>query len=148
MYYKLDDSSFPSDSSKLRDRFVGIAEHVGHAMTFLILIDDTQRVIPWSNVRPALNPEARNSRLDLFNERPPTNKAFISEDSDGEVVIDISDGELNDELPSTPDPLKYDANVPQNDVPFRVIILDKNGEPQLDSDSNLLKVTAPNPHDL
>ena len=148
VYYKLDDSSFPSDSSELRGRFVGIAEHVGHVMTFLILTDDTQRVIPRSNVRSALNPDARNSRLDPFNERPPTNKAFITEDSDGEVVMDTSDGELNDELPSTPDPLKYDADVPQNDVPFMVIILDENGEPQLDADGNLVKVTAPNPHDL
>ena len=53
VYYKLDDSDFPSDSTELRGRFVGIAEHVGHAMTFKILTDDTSKIIFRSNVRPA-----------------------------------------------------------------------------------------------
>jgi hypothetical protein len=33
VYFKLDDASFPSDSRERRGRFVGISEHVGHAMT-------------------------------------------------------------------------------------------------------------------
>ena len=64
VYYKLDDSDFPSDSTELRGRFVGIAEHVGHAMTYKILTDDTSKVIFRSNVRAANVPMEHNLRLD------------------------------------------------------------------------------------
>jgi hypothetical protein len=50
VYFKLDDASFPSNSRERRDRFVGISEHVGHAMTYIILTDDTQKIIHQSNV--------------------------------------------------------------------------------------------------
>jgi hypothetical protein len=33
VYFKLADASFPSNSREQRGRFVGISEHVGHAMT-------------------------------------------------------------------------------------------------------------------
>jgi hypothetical protein len=39
VYYKLDDPTFPSESREKLGRFVGIAEHVGHFMTFKILTD-------------------------------------------------------------------------------------------------------------
>ena len=67
VYYKLDDSDFPSETREKRGRFVGIAEHVGHAMTFKILTDDTHKVISRSNVRPADDPSSLNLRLDLFD---------------------------------------------------------------------------------
>ena len=41
VYYKVNDSSFPSESTEKLGRFVGIAEHVGGKLTFKILIDDT-----------------------------------------------------------------------------------------------------------
>ena len=64
-YYKVDDSDFPSESGEKCGRFVGIAEHVEHAMTYKILTDDTKRVICRSNVHPADDPLAPNLRLDL-----------------------------------------------------------------------------------
>ena len=67
VYYKLDDSDFPSDTREKRGRFVGIAEHVGHSMTYKILTDDTKKVIHQSNVRPADDPLTPNLRLDLFD---------------------------------------------------------------------------------
>ena len=66
VYYKLDDSDFPSGSREKRGYFVGIAENVGHAMTFKILTDDTNKVIYRSNVRPAHTVADRNRRLDLL----------------------------------------------------------------------------------
>ena len=45
VYYMVDDSSFPSETVEKRGRFVGIAENVGHLMTFKILTDDTRTVI-------------------------------------------------------------------------------------------------------
>jgi hypothetical protein len=64
VYYKFDDSDFPSDSREKCGHFVGISESVGHAMTFKILTDNTLKVIHQSNVRSAHNPHAKNLQLD------------------------------------------------------------------------------------
>ena len=42
VYYKTEESHFPSMSKELSGQFVGISEHVGHALTFLILTNDTK----------------------------------------------------------------------------------------------------------
>ena len=64
VYYMKDDSSFPSESGELSGRFVGIAENVGHYMTFKVLDDETKRVIHRSNVRSAEDPQTSNWRID------------------------------------------------------------------------------------
>jgi hypothetical protein len=61
VYYN---STFPSKSREQLGRFVGIAENVGHFMTFKILTDDTNKILFCSNVRSALDPKAKNLRLD------------------------------------------------------------------------------------
>ena len=66
VYNKLDDSDFPSDSTEGHGHWVGIAENVGHAMTYKILTDDTKKVIYRSNVHSALTKEDRNKRVDLL----------------------------------------------------------------------------------
>jgi hypothetical protein len=70
VYYKLDDSDFPSDSREKCGRWVGVAEHVGHTMTFKILTDDTRKIIYRSNIRSALDPKSRNLRMDPLNDDP------------------------------------------------------------------------------
>ena len=45
-----------------RGHFVGIAEHIGHCMTFLIYTEDTNKVIARSAVRSALDPALLNLR--------------------------------------------------------------------------------------
>jgi len=50
--YRDGDEDFPSDSREESGRFVGIATNVGHVMTYLILTDTTQKVVPRSRVRP------------------------------------------------------------------------------------------------
>ena len=86
VYYKLDDSDFPSESRELPGHFVGIAEHVGHAMTYKVLTDDTSKVLYQSNLRSALDPSAPNLRLDLPDGETP--KPFIKsrhDSDDGEI---------------------------------------------------------------
>jgi hypothetical protein len=73
VYYKLDDSDLPSDTREERGRWIGISEHVGHAMTFLILTDDTKHVIHRSNIRTACDPSTANLRLDPLNDKPLSN---------------------------------------------------------------------------
>ena len=50
VYYKVDDSAFPSESREELGRFVGIAEHVGHAMTFKILMEDSDTPQPSASI--------------------------------------------------------------------------------------------------
>ena len=50
VYYKLDDNDFPSQSTEKLGRFVGISEHVGHALTFKVLTDDTNKIIHRSRI--------------------------------------------------------------------------------------------------
>ena len=83
VYYAANEPSFPSDSREARGRFVGIAEHVGHAMTFKILTDDTNKIIERSLVR-STDPSAPNKRAD-----PPK----IDEDNDDDVVSDVAHNE-------------------------------------------------------
>ena len=54
-------------SNEKLGRFVGISEHVGHALTFMILTEDTQKIILRSIVHTATDPATRNLRVD----RPP-----------------------------------------------------------------------------
>ena len=58
--YKQDDSNFPSDSAEAYGRFVGIAENVGHDMTFKVLTDNTNKILHLSNVRSADDPASAN----------------------------------------------------------------------------------------
>ena len=63
VYYATIEPSFPSESREARGRFVGVAEHVGHAMTFKILTDDTNKIIERSLVR-AVDTTSPNKRVD------------------------------------------------------------------------------------
>jgi hypothetical protein len=78
VYYKLDDSDFPSDSREKCGRWVGIAEHSGHAMTFKILTDDTRKVIYHSNIRSVLDPKSRNLCMDPLTDDPVLNPILKS----------------------------------------------------------------------
>ena len=64
VYFLLDkkEQHFPSMTKERRGHFVGIAEHIGHCMTFLIYTEDTNKVIARSAVRSALEPALLNLR--------------------------------------------------------------------------------------
>ena len=65
-----DDGSFPSDSKEKLGRWVGIAENVGDVLTWLILTEDTKRVIPRSVIRSANNSGELNLRAMPIQEDP------------------------------------------------------------------------------
>ena len=60
VYFRTEESHFPSMSKEQSGRFVGISEHVGNALTFLILTDDTQKIIHQSVVHSAANAKSKN----------------------------------------------------------------------------------------
>ena len=98
VYYKVDDTSFPSDSPEESGRFVGIAENVGHFMTFKVLSDSTKQVLYRSNVRTAEDATVPNRRLDelLNNDSIPVNE-FIQ----GRNLIPVHLGENVHSAPTT-----------------------------------------------
>ena len=59
IYFNEDDSSFPSDATEVRGRFVGISENVGHDMTFKILNCSTKR----SSIDPQLDLQMMENSL-------------------------------------------------------------------------------------
>ena len=111
VYYKLDDSSFPSESREKRGYFVGFAEHVGHYMTIKVLTDDTAKIIYRSSVRSALNPAQRNLRMDpLGGEITPIIKSRHDQDENGETKTnpngsdngETGNGETSNDVPRMP----------------------------------------------
>jgi len=55
VYFRYGKSAvFPSESKESCGHFVGFAEHVGHAMTFKVLADDSQKVLSFSILPSAL----------------------------------------------------------------------------------------------
>ena len=71
VYYKIDDSDFPSETHEGLAWFVGIGESVGHAMTCKLLTVDTKKIIYHSNVRSAEDSDHSNLRAEPLNEKPP-----------------------------------------------------------------------------
>jgi Reverse transcriptase (RNA-dependent DNA polymerase) len=115
VYFAAIEPSFPSDSREERGRFVGIAEHVGHAMTFLILKDDTNKIIERSLVRP-VDPEALNKRVDPSPD----------EESIGSGVKSETD---NNDNTTSNDPVPELTVVDYSDLIGRSFLLDlENGE--------------------
>ena len=45
VYYRVDDSNLPSHNMETCGCWAGIAKHVGHAITFKVLTEDTQNIL-------------------------------------------------------------------------------------------------------
>jgi hypothetical protein len=89
-------------SSEIRGRFVGFSHHVGHALTFKILTDDTRHIIHRSRVRLQgwennlkLEAEAGNVRPEFSSSQNATPKETTSF-YDWPHLQPCSDDPLND----------------------------------------------------
>jgi len=101
-----DDSDFPSESKELRGRWVGVAEHCGHAMTWKILADDTRKVIHRSNVHPATS-AAPNYRLDPLHGEDIIDPIIKSKNKDDFIVSGSNfNGESHQAVPDLPEVVK------------------------------------------
>ena len=117
VYYKLDESSYPSETKEGRGVFVGISEHVGHAMTFKVLTDDTKKVIYHSELCSALPSNARNLRLDPLSGEDV--HPFIKSSADSKISdyksddrkpADHADGEPTESDQSQDGPVVFDPS--------------------------------------
>ena len=151
VYYAVNEPSFPSDSREARGRFVGIAEHVGHAMTFRVLTDDTNKVIDRSLVR-AVDPAAINKRADPVsdeegvegcnntgdigssgtseNEAPPRLNLLDYSDLIGRsFLLDVENGERTrarvQEIVDAVEDHEYSTQLGREHVKFKVSVGDK-----------------------
>jgi hypothetical protein len=86
VYYKTEESHFPSMSTEKSGHFAGISEHVGHALTFMILTDDTQKIIHRSIVRTATDLASQNLRANVPTDQEPQVhvQSHIDDPVDGE----------------------------------------------------------------
>jgi hypothetical protein len=102
IYYKLDDSAFPSESGEALGYWVGIAEHVGHSMTYCIWNKKTGTILHRSAIRTALDATKQNKRAnaileddethqngeqspDRFSTHPPSGRTSSAQDY-GELI--------------------------------------------------------------
>ena len=132
VYYKIDDSDFPSDSHEGLAWFVGISENVGHPMTCKLLTLDTKKIIYHGNVRSAEDSDHANLRVDPINHNPPKvikSKADLREstnDDSQESNDDQVDGE-------TSDPIKTHSSMPvfdPSDLVGRTFLMDPQEDGQ------------------
>ena len=98
VYFKSYSSSFPSTSHEKLGRIVGVAEHKGDALTFLVLDTLTNQVVARSELRSAVtlaNPNIRAEFLgDPSSDDKPSTKPIMSATDIAECDIDISDLKL------------------------------------------------------
>ena len=72
VYYRVDDSNLPSHNMETCGCWAGIAKHVGHAITFKVLTEDTQNILFHYNICSAQEPMELYLRLDpLYGEPYP-----------------------------------------------------------------------------
>ena len=76
VYYKNIDARFPSDSTERLGRFAGVADNVGHALTYK-LISDEQNIIFRSVIRSAENSEMVNKIVEPLDEKEHVKSKII-----------------------------------------------------------------------
>ena len=93
--FEAEDADFPSESTEGSGHRVGIANHVGHEMTYKILTDDTSKVIYRSSLQTALSTTDHSKHVDLLDgeELTPVLKSPDGEHSQAKPlpVFDSSD---------------------------------------------------------
>jgi len=89
---------FPSESKESCGHFVGFAEHVGHAMTFKVLVDDSQKVLFHSAIRSAIEPGEQNLRVDPLGGEPPS---FVKLSHDPVTQMSFDPGGQDPNTPPT-----------------------------------------------
>ena len=93
VYYREEEAGFPSTSIERYGRFVGIAETVGHAMTFMVLAEDTQRILYRSVVRTATDPASENLRASGYPDGDPPQVVHSHID---DKIAELADGEASE----------------------------------------------------
>ena len=112
VYYQVFEGSFPEDPSEALGRFVGIAESVGHSMTFLILTADlkviSRSVVQSANKKGVFENKRAIDRAPSIAPIKPNTQVKVG-DKTVEVVVETVDEEEEEE-PSAEDAEEGDSN--------------------------------------
>ena len=111
VYYKVDDSDFPSHITDKRGRGVYIYEHVGQAMTFRLLTDYTPKFIFSSSLHSYEEPMEYNLHLEPICGNPCTFVKFRPY-IDKQSVSHIGDSSRNNEWDKK---FPMDENLPKDE---------------------------------
>ncbi len=97
VYYCHDETSFPSETAEGRGRFVGFAENVGHALTFSILTDDTNKIIHCSEVQTAEDGKHTNLQTNNWGDDAEAERIIRSKNEESDApfqkleIVDIEE---------------------------------------------------------
>ena len=124
VYYAKYETPFPSTSKEGTGRFVGFSEHVGHALCYKILTDDTQKIIHRSSVRP-YDPGDPNIRADMLGgeEEIPVKDPVIKSRS-------LDNSNLDQTKPSDSTDSHKPATFDPHDVIGRTFLMDQQEDGQ------------------
>jgi hypothetical protein len=102
-YFKLSESSFPSESKEALGHIVGISQHCGHALTYKILLSESDVIIHCSLLRPA-TPDDANVRACMSGRESPLHVGPLKDRSsmDQSKPTSTLTDELNAEPPPSP----------------------------------------------
>ena len=129
VYYKKVDTGFPSESTEGVGYIVGISEHCGHALTYMVLTEDTQKVIFRSLIRPHTTADS-NLRADpTGGESNPIIKS-ASDEVSSQLDPTLYHGESN----NLPIPTHAAPLIHPEDLIGRTFLMDTN------DDGNALRV--------
>ena len=81
IYYKHINAKFPHDSNEKIGRFVGVADNVGHALTYKILSDENT-ILYRSTIRSAIKTDVKNRRLE-----PNVHQEYIKSKFNRETML-------------------------------------------------------------
>ncbi len=71
VYYREEETAFPSESKESFGWFVGITDNAGHASTFMILSKDANKILYRSVVHTATDPSSKNLRAKAYSDQEP-----------------------------------------------------------------------------
>ena len=67
----MEESHFPSMSNEKSGWYVGVLEHVGHILMFMILAVDIQKIIHQSIIQTATDPSLENLQANRPSDQEP-----------------------------------------------------------------------------
>ena len=137
VYYLHPTTSYPSQLVEGSGRIVGISEHVGNALTYMVLSDSSQKILHRSGIRPYSSEDA-NLRASLFDgdddESPPEVDPVIKPLRRPPKEATDSDFEFQKSKdPSTTDDDAYNYDAPvfsPSDLIGRSFLMDKSEDGQ------------------
>jgi len=131
VYFRHGESTvFLSESKESRGRFVGFAKHVGHVMTFKVLVDNFQKILFHSAICSAIEPGEPNLQANPLGGEPPS---FVKLSHDPVTQMPFDPGGQDSDSPPTKEDETNSSQLPTfhpSDLVGRTFLLDPQEDGQ------------------